>query len=373
MQGAIVVGAGPAGLATSRELLRRRVEHVVLERGRIGESWRRCYHSLRLHTGRHLSHLPGLPFPPGTPLFPTRDQLVAYLESYARTFRLPIREHSPVSAARHDGDHWQIRLGSGEELAARALVISTGIMANPYLPDLPERARFNGQVLHSIEYHAPEPYLGRRVLVVGIGNSGGEIASELAGAGVDVTVAVRSGANVVPLTLLGLPIQYHSWALQPLPRSVRVAIAATVRRLSDARRGRPPFPRPAHSPVDAIPLIGFHLVDAIRSGRVALAGQPERFTATGVRFAGGSEQAFDAVIFATGFRPALGLLGAAVRTDGKGFALRADRIRSADLPGLVFVGHNYDSVGGLRNICRDAPRAAEAVRLAQEPALELAG
>ncbi len=358
---AIVIGGGPAGLATSRELARRRIAHVVLERGRAGESWRNCYDSLRLHTGKHLSKLPGRPFPRSAPLFPSRDDLVRYLEEYAEVFGLPVREGAAVEAAAPANGGWRVRLSNGEELEARAVVVATGIMSNPYVPDIPGRDAFTGRVIHSIEYRNPEPYRGRRVLVVGVGNSGGEIASELGRAGVDVTIAIRSGANVVPLTIAGVPIQYLSWLMRPLPRGVRERIAAAVRRASDRRRGPPPFPRPAHSPLDAIPLIGFHLVDAIRAGQVAMQGTPTAFTPTGVRFDDGTEQEFDDVILATGFRAALGILGGRVRTNARGFALRTDRVRSADLPGLWFVGHNYDTVGGLRNIYADAPLAAEAV------------
>lgn len=359
---AIVIGGGPAGLATSRELARRRVAHVVLERGRAGESWRNCYDSLRLHTGRHLSKLPGRPFPRGTPLFPSRDDVVRYLEEYAQVFGLPVREGAAVEAAAPANGGWRVRLSGGEEMETRAVVVATGIMSNPYVPDIPGRDAFTGRVIHSIEYRNPEPFRGRRVLVVGVGNSGGEIASELGRAGVDVTIAIRSGANVVPLTIAGVPIQYLSWLMRRLPRGVRERIAAAVRRASDRRRGPPPFPRPAHSPLDAIPLIGFHLVDAIRAGQVAMQGTPAAFTPTGVRFEDGTEQEFDDVILATGFRAALGILGGRVRTNARGFALRVDRVRSADLPGLCFVGHNYDTVGGLRNIYADAPLAAEAVK-----------
>ena len=359
--GAVVIGAGPAGLATSRELVRRGIDHVVVERGRLAANWRACYDSLRLHTGKHLSMLPGRRFPRETPLFPTRDDLVRYLEDYARAFGLPVREGVGAQEAVPVDGGWRVRLAGGETLETGAVVVATGIMSNPYMPEIPGREEFRGRVLHSIAYKNPDEFRGRRVLVVGVGNSGAEIASELGRAGVEVAISIRSGANVVPLTLFGLPIQYFSWAIQPLPRPVRELIAATVRRIGDARRGPPPFPRPRHSPLDSIPLIGFRLVDAIREGLVAMRGAPAAFTPDGMRFEDGASDPFDDVILATGFRPALGVLGGRVRTDARGFALRTDRVRSADLPGLFFVGHNYDSTGGLRNIYRDAPLAAKTV------------
>jgi NAD(P)H-nitrite reductase large subunit len=110
-----------------------------------------------------------------------------------------------------------------------------------------------------------------------------------------------------------------------------------------------------------VPLIGFHLTDAIGSGRIQVKGGLTTFTTDGVRFADGSEQAFDCVILATGFRAAVDMLGPLVRRDECGFAVRRDRVVSPDQPGLYFVGHNYDKRGALYNIAQDARRAAATI------------
>jgi cation diffusion facilitator CzcD-associated flavoprotein CzcO len=357
----VVVGAGPAGLATSAELRRRRIDHVVLERGdAAGHTWMHLYDSLTLHTGKHLSTLPGLSFDRSVPIFPSRADFVAYLHRYVEVRALPIETGRMVTAISRRGDGWIVRTESGD-IGADAVVMATGIVSAPRMPSVPGRERFGGRVMHSAEYRRPAGFHARRVLVVGVGNSGGEIASELANAGARVTVAVRSGANVVPLALAGVPIQYLAFAMRGLPMSVRRAVAGVVGKLTELRRGKPVLPKPAHGPLDAIPLIGFHLVDAIREGRVAVRGALSEFTATGVRFADGTEEPFDDVIFATGFTAALEPLGGRVRTDAKGFALRTDRVTSADQPRLYFVGHNYDATGGLYNIRRDAGLAAELI------------
>jgi cation diffusion facilitator CzcD-associated flavoprotein CzcO len=354
----VVVGAGPAGLAASAELRRRGVDHRVLERGTaVGDSWRRLYDSLTLHTGKHLSALPGLRLGRGVPVFVPRDVFVAYLERYARTFALPINVNRPVTRVRRDETGWVVETPSGS-IRARALVVATGIISNPRTPCLEGRERYRGRVLHSVEYRRPEEFIGRRVLVVGIGNSGGEIGSELARAGAQVTVAVRSGAHVVPRDLLGVPVQYLSLLLRGLPRAARNGIARAFARVAALRRGPPVLPRPAHGPLDAIPLIGFHLVDAIREGLVAVRGDVAAFTEDGVRFRDGRSEPFDAVILATGFAPALDPLRGLVQLDDRGFARRSDRVASADHPDLFFVGHNYDAAGGLFNIARDAKLAA---------------
>ena len=357
---AVVIGAGPAGLATSRELQRRGIEHLVLERGEVAESWSRLYDSLTLHTGKHMSHLPGMRFPRGTPLFISRDRFLEYLHEYRRRFALPIVSGAEVTSVDRENGHWRVR-ANDQTWTADAVVIASGIISNPRVPKVPDLDEFRGEVRHSITYRRPDEVRGKRVLVVGAGNSAGEIASELGREGIDTTVAVRSGANVVPLQLLGIPIQYLAWVIRTLPRPAREVIVAAMRKITELRNGPPVLPRPSVGPLDSIPLIGFRLVDAIRNGSVKLRGGGERFTPTGVRFADGTEEPFDVVLLATGFRAAIGFLGPLVQMDERGFGKRRDRVVSTDQPNLYFVGHNYDATGGITNIRRDAPLAAEAV------------
>ncbi len=359
--GALVIGAGPAGLAASRELQRRGVTHRVLERGaQPGWVWANLYDSLTLHTGRHMSHLPGRAFARGTPLFVPRATFVHYLDDYAAHFALPVDAGVDVTSLhRHDGT-WVAETSRGL-LSARTVVLATGIVSNPRLPELEGREGYRGELFHSIAYRRPAPFVGKRVLVVGIGNSGGEIGAELSRAGAHTTVAVRSGAHVVPRDLGGIPIQYLAYLVRKLPRGAQEVVSDLVRRLGEAKRGPPVLPRPAHAVLDTIPLIGFNLVDEIRAGRIAVRPGIERLTADGARFTDGREEGFDTIILATGFRSAVQPLGALVRLDERGFGMRRDRVVSADQDALFYVGHNYDSSGGLSNIRWDAPLAAARV------------
>jgi len=355
----VVIGAGPAGLATSYELKRQRVSHLVLERGpAVGDCWRNTYDSLRLHTGKHLSVLPGLRFPRSTPLFPSRADFVEYLSDYARR-RAGVVQLSVLALQIRNEGHWIIDTSSGE-LRARTLVMATGIMSNPVLPRLAGQEEFHGIISHSVDYRRPDPLQGRRVLVVGVGNSGGEIASELGRKGVAVSVAVRSVANVVPLTIAGLPTQYLAVLVRKLPRALQLRVVERIRQRNEAKRPAV-LPRSTRPVLDAIPLIGFHLVDAIRDGHVALRGPITTLTSSGVRFASGVEEEFDTIIMATGFRAALQPMADWIRTDERGFALRRDRVLSSEYDSLFFVGHNYDSRGGLRNINRDSRLAAQQI------------
>jgi len=357
----LVIGAGPAGLAASQQLKQHGVSHRVLERGdTVGHTWAHLYDSLVLHTGKRMSTLPGLRFPADYPTFVSRTAFLTYLKQYRETFGLPVETGVRVDGIERNNGTWTVTT-SKSPVTSRVIVMATGIVANPVAPRFPGQDQFRGKVLHSVEYRRPDPFKGLRVLVVGVGNSGGEIGAELAHSGVQVTIAVRSGANVVPREIVGVPIQYIAYYVRKLPRPLQRVVVSMVRKITIIRRGPPVLPPSPVFALDAVPLIGFHLVDAIKSGAAAVRPGLKEFTATGVRFTDGREEPFDAVILATGFHAALAPLGNLITTDAKGFARRADRVTSADQEGLYFVGSNYDSGGGLLNIGIDARLVARRI------------
>jgi cation diffusion facilitator CzcD-associated flavoprotein CzcO len=182
----IIVGAGPAGLASAVTMGAAGLDVIVLEQAdSVGSVWRRHYDRLHLHTDRGRSGLPGMAMPRTFPTYPSRLQVIEYLESYAAHFNIRHAFGTKVSRIRHDDMQWRVDAGS-ISIAAPVVVIATGIADAPHRPFWPGLEAYQGSVVHSSEYRNPKPYAGKRVLVVGFGNSGGEIALDLANAGVDV-------------------------------------------------------------------------------------------------------------------------------------------------------------------------------------------
>jgi cation diffusion facilitator CzcD-associated flavoprotein CzcO len=224
---------------------------------------------------------------------------------------------------------------------------------------------YRGAVIHSSEYRNPQPYAGKRVLVVGFGNSGGEIALDLANAGTEVTMAVRSPVQILPRDLLGFPIL--SWAIlyQRLPARFVDAINAPVLRLAVGSIEKLGLQRAAKGPLQMVeedgrvPLIDIGTVARIRDGSIKVRGGIDRFTSDGVVFAGGREEKFDAIILATGFRPDLRRLIPGVDDVFDAHGMPRATGRAADAPGLYFCGHITSRTGQLREIGIEAQRIAD--------------
>ena len=360
---AVIVGGGPAGLAVSQQLGERGLSSVVLERGEcLGWTWRHLYDSLRLHTGKHLSSLPGMPFPRRTPLFPSRLEFVDYLDSYAARFRLQLHSGVEATGLRQEDAGWLVETSNGD-YRAKAVVVATGIMSEPILPEFDGMSSYLGQISHSSEYRLPEQSPTQSILIVGIGNSGAEIASELAEAGRDVTLSVRSGANVIPRSIAGIPSQYFGWLLSALPGTLQRRITWGLARFGELLRptsARLPGKRSLAGCQD-VPVIGRRILDLITAGRVKHVPGIAEMNSDGVRFSDGSTWTGDAVMLATGYRAAIEWMGRYGARDGCGFGERKDRVQSSRYTGLYFMGHNYDGRGGLYNIRIDSRRVARLV------------
>ncbi|CAM5559122.1 MULTISPECIES: flavin-containing monooxygenase [Streptomyces] len=366
-----VIGAGPGGLAAAYALRARGVRAVVLEKSdRVGASWRRHYDRLRLHTTRRLSSLPGLAIPRKFGRWVSRDDVVRYLEKYAEHHALEIVTGVEVHRVERSGDGtgWLLRASGGRELTGSAVVVATGFNHTPRIPDWPGRESYGGEFLHAGEYRAAGPYRGRDVLVVGVGNTGAEIAVDLVeGGAARVRLAVRTAPHILRRSTLGWASQYSGVLVRRLPVWLVDRLAGPVGRLSTPDLTAHGLPRPdtgLYSRVKqgAIPVQDAGLIDAVRTGKVEIVAAVEAFEDGEVVLADGSRVSPDAVIAATGYVRALeGLVGHLGVLDGHGRPVVHGGRTSAQAPGLYFTGFTNPLSGMLRELAIDAGRIAKAV------------
>jgi indole-3-pyruvate monooxygenase len=354
---AVVIGAGPAGLAASACLQRAGVDHVLLEREpSVASSWRSHYDRLHLHTDRKRSTLPGATFPRGTPRYPSRDQVIAYLERYAAEHAVPPRLGEEVRSARRDTEGWAVDTTRGAYLA-RHLVVATGMNGEPVVPTWPGLDSFPGEVLHSSRYRNGGAWRGRDVLVVGLGNSGGEIAIDLHEHGARPALSVRGPVCVIPREVLWMPILALAVPLSWLPPRLADLLSRPLIRLTVGDPARVGLARPDTGPMEQIarrariPLIDVGTLALLRTGAVRLFPGLARFDGHTARFADGRAAGFDAVVLATGYRPRLGFLADAPPP--------GDRLASSQR--LHYCGFDVVATGMFRQIAIEARAIARAV------------
>ncbi|MGB1012696.1 MAG: flavin-containing monooxygenase [Nannocystaceae bacterium] len=364
----LVIGAGPAGLAMGACLRVGGRSFTLVERtASVGSRWRNHYDRLHLHTVRQLSHLPYLPMPRSYGRYPSREQFVAYLENYAKTFEL---EPDFATEVRHaslgDDKVWQVTT-SRTTYRCKNLVVATGYNAVPHRPNWPGMETYTGQLSHSGAYKNGSEYAGKRVLVVGFGNSGGEIGVDLHEHGAEVSVCVRGQVHITPRDIgagrFQLSAQYASLLLSKLPLSVADTIAKQTQAISVGDLSQFGLSRPEYGPLRGIvergrvPLIDVGILPLITAGKVAVVGAIDRFDEAGVWLADGSHRTFDAVVLATGYRGNLKFLeGITPLLDDRGYP----RVfgREAGLSGLYFVGFRNTPTGALREMTIEAQRVA---------------
>lgn len=366
MEDVVVVGAGPAGLAVAKCLQDQGVDPVLLEKERSsGSSWKRHYERLHLHTARARSHLPGLPFPRTYPQYIPRAQFVEYLDGYAEAFGLKARLGCEARQIVREGQGWRVQHQEGE-CAARHVVLATGFAQQPNFGDWPGLDSFPGKVLHTRWYRRAEDLPGQRVLVVGFGNSGGEIAIDLIEAGRDVEIAVRSKVNLLPKELLGIPI--GNFELMQKLFGVRLAdrLNAPILRavIGDYEQYglRKADVGPLTDVVEngRVPLIDIGTLPLMREGKLRARRGVARIEGEAVHFEDGSEGRYDAILMATGYtvdlRPLLGDLPEALDKTGR------PRQSGAEIaPGLWAISYHAVTNGQLRAITQQAPFIAQGI------------
>ncbi len=363
----IIIGAGAGGLAVGACLKQAGVANIILEQGHdVAATWRRHYDRLHLHTDKKNSELPFAPFPKDYPRYPSRDQMVKYLEEYARKFDLNIRFNQQVHSARRDNGQWHVQTQDTLHSSPN-LVVATGYARQPIIPAWKGMDSFTGQILHSSEYRNGSSFKGQNVLVVGFGNLGGEIAIDLYEHGAKPSLAVRNAVNVIPRELAGIPILAIGIVQNNLPVWLADAINAPILRavVGDITkyglRKLPYGPATQIRKDKHIPLIDVGTMELIRDGQIKVYSGVDEYSENRIKFADGREANFDAVILATGYRPRVNdfLQEVSSVLDKDGTPVSTGK--ESTMPGLYFCGYYVSPTGMLREIAREAKQISNSI------------
>jgi cation diffusion facilitator CzcD-associated flavoprotein CzcO len=338
----IVIGAGPAGLASAAALRRKGVPSLVLERApKLAASWRGRYDRLKLNSSRPFSKLLGARYPQGTAMFPSRDDMVSYFEDYAQRNHVDVRNDVTVESIERDGSELVVRTTDGEERATN-VIVATGYAHTPHIPDWPGRESFGGRLVHSAEYRNADDLKDADVIVAGSGSSGMEIAYDVAASGARrVRVAVRTSPNILIRDPMG-PLLARIFLRFPTRFSDNVLRKVQLKKLGDLSEYGLPIPdegvfsrlkRLGVAPA----IVDKEVIEAIKDGRIEIIAGIRSLDETGVDLEDDTRAEPDVLIAATGYRSALEpMVGHLGVLDERGLPIVADG--HAVAPGLRFVG-----------------------------------
>jgi dimethylaniline monooxygenase (N-oxide forming) len=311
-----IIGAGSSGLTVLKALLEAGLPAVCFERGsKVGGNWvfdndnrqSRIYRSLRINTSRGRMQFSDFPMPADYPDYASHEQVARYFEAYAEAFRLKprIRFCAAVERVEPSPSGYRVRTSDGAEQEFGAVIVGNGHHWDPAFPDPMPPGKLAGLVMHSHEYvspNEPQQLRGKRVVVVGIGNSAVDIASELASVGSEVVLSVRRGAWVLPKFIFGRPIDRPGIIPASLSDELKTGVAELWYRLLVGSPGPYGLPPPDHRLGHAHPTLSDELLPLLRDGKIEARPAILRFAHRAVEFADGSSFRADAVVFCTGYK-----------------------------------------------------------------------
>jgi len=367
----IIIGAGPGGLAVAGRLRKMGLDFEVLEKtNKIASSWHGHYDRLCLHTVKQLSHLPHLPFPEEYPLYVPRLDLVRYYENYAKHFDIKPHFGDGAASVKKVNDNWEVTTESGKTYIGNYVVVASGVNRVPNRPSWEGEENFKGNITHSHIYKNAEPFQNKKVLVVGMGNTGAELALDLAESDVDVTISVRSPITIVPRDVNGRPVQLTAKTLAKIPFGLGDWLGTQIRKLVIGDLSKYGVPMSKIHPVVQLretgktPVIDLGTVKYIKNGKIKVVNDISSFTEKGVMLKIGEEKSFDSIILSTGYKSNLNEFVENITPELDKYACPKSPIaQDAANKGLYFVGFDNYKLGGiLGTIFNDSETVANDIK-----------
>lgn len=350
----LIIGAGPAGLAVAGRLRQQNIPFEVIEKtDKIAWSWHNHYDRLLLHTVKQFSHLPGMQFPDDYPLYVPKDDLARYYENYAKKFKITPHFNCAATSVKQENGKWAVDTADGKHFLADHVVIASGFNRVPFSPTWPGQADFQGEITHSRTYKNTTPFEGKKVLIIGMGNTGAELALDLAEANIDVSLSVRSAVTIVPRDVGGRPVQVTAKTLEKIPFGIGDWLGTVIRKLVIGNLTKYGLSMSSVHPAVQLretgktPIIDLGTVAMIKKGKIKILPDVEKFHATGITCTNGESHDFDAIILATGYRPQLGDFVKNIHSFLDKNQVPKSAVGTGDHKGLYFVGFDNYQLGGI--------------------------
>lgn len=307
---ACIVGAGPGGLSAARALARQGVEYDQFERHcDVGGIWdianpgTPIYHSAHFISSRDLSGFVGMPMPKSYPDYPTNRQILDYVRSFADTFGLRDRisfNNGVRHIAKEPGGLWVVTLEDGSRRRYNAVICATGCNWDPNMPEI--KGEFKGEIRHSVTYKHASEFLGKRVMVVGAGNSGADIACDAASNAASAYISLRRGYHFIPKHVFGVPADEFGERGPQLPMWLARPVMTRLLRLLNGDLTRFGLPKPDHRLFESHPLLNSQLLHHLQHGNIAVRPDVSHYEGDAVVFKDGRRELLDLVIYATGYK-----------------------------------------------------------------------
>jgi len=360
----LVVGASVSGLASAASLQKQGIEYVIIEKqSQIASPWRHHYDRLHLHTNKRVSNLPYKKFDSTIPRYPTRTQVVEYLEDYQKELNINPIFNSEARSIRKENDYW-ITETNNERFKSKYLVMATGAFGNPKQVSFEGMETFPGEIMHSCQYRSGKALKGKRVLVVGFGNSACEIAIDLYEQGAIPIISVRSPVNIIPRDIAGIPILEFSLIMSRLPPRVADTIIAPLMRLIFGDIKKLGLTKKPYGPFEeikndrSIPLLDIGTVKHIRQGHIRVYGGIDHIGGSSVHFSDGRREDFDVIVACIGFNRNNAEIIAVDKNRFEDLNVCVDQQKYFGKDGLYFCGFWVGPTGQIREIAADAQKIA---------------
>jgi cation diffusion facilitator CzcD-associated flavoprotein CzcO len=368
----LIIGASFSGLACAACLQEKKISYIIIDKAPdVAHPWRQHYERLHLHTSKRVSHLPFRRFKRGIPNYPSRQQVVDYLEEYRSAFGIAPEFNTTAQKIYREGDSWITETNSGL-IRSRYVIMCTGPFGRPKPIDLPGMETFPGRIIHSAAYKTGRDFKGQQVLVVGFGNSACEITIDLFEQGATVAMSVRSPVNVIPRDILGMSVLEVSILASALPPRIADSINAPLIRLlvGDIRKlGLKKLPygplQQVHKDASAT-VLDIGTIHHIRKGNIRVYPAIQEITGGKVCFIDGSTGHFDAIVAGIGYYRDYADI---VKTEPARFEDLKRPLSKQEYfgkDGLYFCGYWISPTGQIREIAKDAQKIAKSIEQRQE-------